>query len=300
MSFNPTNQKDVVKILQYVSENSHGTPANYGVTPTASPSFIAAGINAEITLNPETVFENIMDMGNYDLANQVKIGEVHGFVLRSKIVDSTLAKYGFNLPAGAGTAADSLSFIYSKNINGTENYTFMKGCKPLSSTLSLDRDAWNLEMTWICKDITLEATSHGLTTPTFVTTPSTSPWTHVGLAASPFTWNSINYEHRRFSTTCTFDMSVIDTNGNVNIVYAKVATRRCTLSADVWKKSDAIRIDHDGGTLRSSTMSVNSAGSSSLTYANANLTSWSERHVAGGSDALAESITAEARTVTLT
>ena len=300
MSFNPTNQKDFVKVLQYVSENSSSTPANYGVFPTASPVFVAAGINAEISIDPRIVYEEVLALGNYDIADAIKTEETHGFTLKSKIVDSTLAKYGFNVPVGAGTAADSLSFIYSKNIDSVENFTKISGARPLSTTLSLDRGAWMLDQTWIAKDIATENTSHGLTSPTFVSTPTGTPWSHTGITATPLTINSVDYKHRRFSSTSTFDMSILDTNGDVNIIFSKVANRRITMSADVWKKSSVLRADHDAGTPRAAVMSVNSAGSSTLTYVDYRITDWSERHIAGATDALIESISGTAETVVLT
>ena len=71
---NVTTKKDIVKPLQYIQETSSiiTGPTSYGVTPTSSPTFVAAGLNTEITLNPDVVHQDVDVLGSEDIVDAVK------------------------------------------------------------------------------------------------------------------------------------------------------------------------------------------------------------------------------------
>lgn len=297
---NVTTKKDIVKPLQYVTEgDSVATPSNFGVTPTASPSFTAAGLNTEITLSPDITHEDVNILGSEDLVDAVKTGELYTFTTRFNPTDVNLFTYGLVAAGGTSTLDESLSFIFSEKLDGTENYTFMKGCRPTSTTLSLERGTWGIDMTWVCKEITTPATSHGLTTPTFASAPTASPVTHTDAGSDPFTWNSTAFPERRFSTTVTRDMATLSVNGENQITYTKPTMRSIEFSVDVFVKNTTLLADFKSKTNRASTYKFSSSPSKTLTYSNCIITSWASAKSATTTDAFIESITARAEGLTI-
>lgn len=297
MSFNVTTKRDVVKPLQYVEEGT--TAATYGVTPS-SPVFVAAGINSEINLDPAVAYEHVDALGLEDFANSVKTGEAYAFTLRSNFFNSTLAKYGINAAGGTGTIGASLSFLFSKNIDGTEYFTRAVGCRPVSTTLNVARGRWELDMTWHAQEIKDEVSAHGLTTPTFVTAvPTTAPWTHNDSAANPFTWNAITYPERRFSTTITRDLSLLEVNGQLLVQFSKAAHRDISFAVETYKKTTALLTDYYDYTSRAASYVLKSA-TSTLSFTNARLTDYREVQAATNRDPAIESITGFAESCNLT
>lgn len=293
MSFNVTTRKDIVKPLQYVAEGT--TAATYGVPPT-SPTFIAAGINTEITLDPNIVSEKILALGLEDYADSVKTQENYAFTLKSNIYNTTLAKYGVQAVNAAGTIAEHLTFLYSKYIDGTEYYTQIVGCKPISTTLSVARGLWELDMTFHCQEIKDETTS-AIAGATFISSiPSNTPLAHNDVA-NPFTWNSTTYPERRFSMTVTRDLSLLEINGNVLVQFAKAAKRNISFNIDSYKKSATLLTDHYGHTQRTASYKI--GASETITFTNAKIIDYSESHSGTNNDAAIESLTCEAENVTI-
>jgi len=298
---NVTTKKDIVKPLQYIQETTNilTTPTAYGTTPTSSPTFVAAGLNTEITLNPDVVHQDVDVLGSEDIVDAVKTGELYTFTTRFNPTDSVLLNYGLVSGAGTGTVDASLSFIFSEKLDNTEYYTILKGCLPTSTTLSLERGTWNADMTWICKEITTPTTSHGLTSPTFVSIPTASPLTHTDAGADPFAWNTTATPERRFSTTVTRDMSVLSVNGESTITYAKPTTRRIEFSVDAFVKNTTFLTDFKAKTARAATYKFSSSPAKTLTYSNCVITGWSSARSATTTDAYVESITARAEGLTI-
>lgn len=298
---NVTTKKDIVKPLQYVQEaaNTVTAPTSYGTTPTASPTFVAAGLNTEITLNPDIVHQDVDVLGSEDVVDAVKTGELYTFTTRFNPTDSVLINYGLVTGAGTGTIDASLSFIFSERLDGTENYTILKGCRPTSTTLSLERGTWGVDMTWICKEITTPSATHGLTTPTFVSIPTASPLTHTDSGADPFAWNSVAVPERRFSTTVTREMAVLSVNGSSTITFAKPTSRRVEFSVDAFVKDTTLLADFKTKTARGAAYRFSTSPSKVLTYTNCVLSSWSSAKSATTTDAFVESITARAEGLTI-
>jgi len=299
---NVTTKKDIVKPLQYIQETSSilTGPTSYGVTPTSSPGFTAAGLNTEITLNPDIVHQDVDVLGSEDVVDAVKTGELYTFTMRFNPTDTLLLNYGLSASGGGSGSIDaSLSFIFSEKLDNTEYYTILKGCLPTSTTLSLERGTWNADMTWICKEITTPATAHGLTNPTFVSIPTASPVTHTDAGSDPFTWNSVARPERRFSTTVNRDMSVLSVNGEQTITYAKPTARRIEFSVDCFVKDTTLIGDFKAKAARASTYKFSSSPSKTLTYTNCVLSAWSSSRSATSTDAFVESITARAEGVSI-
>ena len=302
---NVTTKQDIVKELQFVTEgDSVSNAALYGVTPNSS-TFALVGNNTEININPDVQHMDVNVLGSEDVIDAVKTQSLYAFSLRNNPVDLTLWKYLWNSSGtGALSADSSLSFTYSFNLDGTEYYQHMRGCRPTSGTLSVSRGMWEQNMTFIAKDITVPATSTGDGgTPVYQSSEtSSSPIVHSDGGGNPFTWNSVTYGERSFSTTVTRNMAVMAVNGENDITYTKATDRSITFTADVFSgtasNETSMYTDYEAKNARAASYKFNSTGPVTLTYANAIITDYSHTHAAGSTDALIESITCRAESCT--
>jgi len=301
---NVTTKKDIVKELQYIGEgDTVTTPADFGTTPS-SAAFVLVGNNAEINIQPDVQHMDVSVLGSEDVIDAVKTQSLYAFTIKYSPIDTALWKYLWNA-GGGGTASpdESLSFTYSYNLNGTEYYQHIRGARPTSGTLSTSRGVWDANMTFVAKDITIPNTTDGNTTPTYQTAEtSSSPVVHSDGGGSPFAWNSVDYGERSFSTTVTRNMAVMAVNGETDITYCKAADRAITFTADVFAGTNSnetsMYTDYEGKTARAATYKFTSSPSKTFTYANAIITDYSYTHAAGSTDALIESITCRAESVT--
>lgn len=301
---NVTTGKDIVKELQFVTEgNSVTTPSLYGVTPTSS-TFALVGNNTEINIQPDVQHMDVAVLGSEDVIDAVKTQSLYAFTVRNNPINLDLWKYLWNSSGTTAGPDSSLSFTYSYNLDGTEHFQHMRGCRPTSGTLSVSRGVWEQSMTFIAKDITVPATSTGDGgTPVYTTTETTSsPIVHSDGGGNPFTWNSVTYGERSFSTTVNRGMAVMAVNGETDITYTKCYDRGITFTSDVFSGTDsnetAMYTDYEGKTARAASYKFTSSPSKTLTFANCILTDYSYTHSAGSSDALIESITARAESCT--
>ena len=302
---NVTTKRDIVKELQFVTEgDSVSNAALYGVTPDSS-TFALVGNNTEININPDVQHMDVNVLGSEDVIDAVKTQSLYAFSLRNNPVDLTLWNYLWNSSGTGELSPDSsLSFTYSFNLDGTEYYQHMRGCRPTSGTLSVSRGMWEQSMTFIAKDITVPATSTGDGgTPVYQSSEtSSSPIVHSDGGGNPFTWNSVTYGERSFSTTVTRNMAVMAVNGETDITYTKATDRSITFTADVFSgtasNETSMYTDYEAKNARAASYKFNSTGPVTLTYANAIITDYSHTHAAGSTDALIESITARAESCT--
>ena len=302
---NVSTKRDIVKELQFVTEgDSVSNAALYGVTPNSS-TFALVGNNTEINIQPDVQHMDVNVLGSEDVIDAVKTQSLYAFTLRNNPIDLTLWKYLWNSSGTGATSPDSsLSFTYSFNLDGTEYYQHMRGCRPTSGTLSVSRGVWEQNMTFIAKDITVPATSTGDGgTPVYQSSEtSSSPIVHSDGGGSPFTWNSVTYGERSFSTTVNRNMAVMAVNGETDITYTKATDRAITFTCDVFSgtasNETSMYTDYEAKNARAASYKFNSTGPVTLTYANAIITDYSHTHAAGSTDALIESITARAESCT--
>ncbi len=302
---NVTTKRDIVKELQYVTEgDSVSTASLYGVTPSSS-TFTLAGNNTEINIQPDVQHMDVAVLGSEDVIAAVKTQSLYAFTLRNNPINLDLWKYLWNASGGGADSPDSsLSFTYSYYLNGTEYFQHIRGCRPTSGTLSVSRGMWEQNMTFIAKDITVPATSTGDGgTPVYQTAETTSaPIVHSDGGGSPFTYNSVSYGERSFSTTVTRNMAVMAVNGETDITYTKATDRSITFTADVFagtaSSETALYTLYESKDADAASYKFNSVGPITLTYANAVITDYSYSHQAGSTDALIESISCRAESVT--
>jgi len=302
---NVTTKRDIVKELQYVTEgDSVSSPALYGVTPSSS-TFIIAGNNTEIGIQPDVQHMDTTVLGSEDVIGAVKTQSLYAFTLKNNPINVDLWKYVWNASGGGADSPDSsLSFTYSFNLSGTEYFQHMRGCRATSGTLSVSRGVWEQNLTFICQDITVPNTTDGNAgTPVYLSAETTSdPITHSSGGGSPFTYNAISYGERSFSTTVTRNMAVMAVNGENDITYTKATDRNITFTAEVFSgtasSETALYTLYESKDADAASYKFNSTGPITLTYANCVITDYGYTHAAGSTDALIESITARAESVT--
>jgi hypothetical protein len=301
---NVTTKKDIVKELQYVTEgNTVTTPSNYGVTPNSS-TFTLVGNNIDLNINPDVKMFTVDVLGTEDIIDAVKTESLYAFTIKFNPIDTNLWRYIWNASGQTVSPDSSLSFTYSFYLGGTEYYQHMRGCRATSGTLSMRRGAWECDMTFVAKDITIPSTTTGDGgTPVYQTSEtSASPIIHTDGGGSPFTWNSATYGERSFSTTVTREMAVMAVNGETDITYCEPVARRITFNADVFAGTTSqlttMYSDFESKIGRTASYKFTSSPSKTLTFSNARITDYSYSHAAGSNDALIESITAVAESVT--
>ena len=302
---NVTTKRDIVKELQYVVEgDSVASPALYGAVPDDS-TFTLVGNNSEINIQPDIQHMDVSVLGSEDIIDAVKTQSLYAFTIRFNPIDTGLWKYVWNASGGGSDSPDeSLSFTYSYNLGGTEYYQHMRGCRATSGTMNVSRGVWECSMTFVAKDITLPATSTGDGgTPVYQTSETTSsPIVHSDGGGSPFTWNSVTYGERSFSTTVTRNMAVMAVNGETDITYTKVTDRGITFTTDVFagtaSNETTLYTDYEGKTARAASYKFTSSPSKTFTFTNSIVNDYSYTHAAGATDALIESITCRAESVT--
>ena len=300
---NVQTKRDIVKVLQYVGEgDTVTTPANYAAAIT-SPTFIAVGKVTDINLQPDIQHSDTDVLGNEDLIDSVKTGENYTFQTTFEMINTTLINFAFSASGGGtGSIDESLTFMFSEYINGTEHFTAMYGCRPTSCTITLERGIWIANMTFICKEITQPNTTSPWSgsTPTYASETSTATMSHSGAGADPFTWNSTVYENARFSTTVTRGMAVQAVNGTNQIIYCKASTRRIDFTADIFVETITLEADWLAKTSRSAGMSISTSPDDDLAFTGCVITSHSRQKTASNTDAYRESITARAEGVSIT
>ena len=298
---NLTTKRDVVKPLQYIGETDVvTTPANYGVTPT-SATFVIVGNNTEINPQPNIPHSDAVVLGSEDVIDAVKNGSLYSFSIRFNPFSNALILFGWNaVGGGTGSPDESLSFTYSFTLDGTENFQHIRGALPTSTTLTLDKGVWEAEIQYIAKDITIPNSTDGNPgTPVYLSSETTSQMLgQSDVGTTPFTWNIVNFGERRFTTTVTRDLAVMDVNGELDIVYAKAAARSITFSADVFTKNTSFLTDFEAKTKRAASYVFSTSPAVTLTYTNCVVTGWTQTPQAGATDGWIESITARAESIT--
>ena len=303
---NITTKRDIVKPIQYVSEgNTVTSPTLYGTTPWSS-TFTLVGNNTEISPVLDVQHLDTSVLGSEDVIDAVKSQSLYTFGISFHPINTTLWSHVWNACASGSTPNPdiSLSFTYSYKLDGTQYYQHIRGARPTSGTLAINRGMWDCNMTWICKDITIPNSTDGNTgTPTYNSSETTSAAIiHTDGGGAPFTFNSQNYGERSFSTTVTRAMSVMAVNGETDITYTKASARTITFNTDVFAGTTgaitSLYTDYEAKTARAFSYKFTTSPSKTLTYSNAILTGYDEKKAAGNTDALVISLTGRSESVT--
>lgn len=292
MSYTPSVQSDFVNQPQYLEESTFGT------TP-GTPTYVAPGYVTDLTVNKGITIEEVAQIGEFDIQDTVKVAEDGEFTITYNIFNSTLPKYGINLPSGAGTIDTPLSFIWSKNINGVEYYQTATGCRAISTSMKVERGLWEVTQTFKCQQISIPSSTEPDAGATYAPVPTTAPWSHDDMGASAFVWNSVTYDTRSLTIDVTYDLGLLEVNGQLLIQNSIPAKRTISFSADVYQRNDVLATDHDAHNKRTATVAVDT-GVADFTLTNAWIESHDPTASASSTDLIIESISGRAESVALT
>lgn len=238
----PTGIWNVQKVLQIVEESDSA----YGAKVTASPSYNAAGLKVFVQENSEALMAKFWTEGRRDMYRAVKYGEIHGFNVRTGLIDTRLLRYGSELPNGSGTIAKSLNFLYSQLLDNGSNalaeyFQFYLGARCDQTDLQIKEGVIELNQQWVCQNIPAIAAASGLTTPTHATTPTGDPWTSATSGLLPLDIDSTKYDTPDFKCSWKFKLESIRPNGNVQIKMLWPTTREIAGSFKTWWKGTTLR-----------------------------------------------------------
>lgn len=297
MSFPVTTSLKVIKPLQYVEETVRGT------TPS-SPTFINAGPVQEFTPNIETNSVNYRMLGSADLYKVLKTGERFSFDITFNPIDLDLVSYGVNL-TGTKNRDHTLTFLLSQSMYPgtgtvlTEHYIIAKGCSCDSTSIDISLEAVNVTQTWIANDIPIPSTTSGLTTPTFASAITASPWTGLSAGTKSLTFNSIDYVLRGLSITIGHNTDQFQPIGEANVFATIPTIRDVSGSFDVLHSGTALQTDAEAVTPRTAIVKLNDTGTQydQLTFTDMYLTSYNETISATATEAKTLSVNWVAKSV---
>ena len=255
-------QRDVVNEPQYIVEGI--TVALYGVTP-ADPAFTAAGQNGSLVKDTDPTVAEKRLSGKIDRQEKTKTREKNAVTLKTMMLsaDEPLLAWAQNLPNGAGTPDESRTFFWSYNddaISPNETFEQFKGCKPQTSTLTIDNEGYlTLEITMSCKTITVDTTGPTLGSGSLATPLVGTPLIASDSGAEPFTYNGAAYEQKGFSITVAFTEAIQDASGLQTDLFRRPTQRTITGSIDLFKKSDVFDVDARAVVTRAASLVVETA-----------------------------------------
>lgn len=252
-------QRDVVEEPQYIVEGI--TVALYGVTP-ADPAFIAIGQNATLVKGSDPTVAEKRITGKVDRQEKTKTREKNSVTLKFLFLgaDEPILARAQNLPNGVNTPDESITLVWSYNddaVTPVETFEQFKGCKPISSTLSIDNEGYlTLEIEYSCKTITIDTTGPTLGSGAFATPQTGTPLIHSDGGAAPFVYNSVAREQKAFSITVAFAEAIQDASGVLTDLFRRPVHRTITGSIDLFKQSDILDVDARAVVTRAAVLTV--------------------------------------------
>lgn len=241
ISFIPTAPWLFKKPPQIVEETS------FGVTP-AAPVFTLMGSITGISPNIGITKEVVRSVGKRDANTQVKMMEVFSGAFKYRPFDATFMKVGVNLPndaVPAGTNAASYTILWSQDINGTEKYFILQGCKTDKISIEISKDGGVVvgqDLRWYKTwSYQANATAAGITTPTYVTeVPNTQPWSSLTGGAAPFTIEATEWPVDRFKIDVNQNLFSISPNGSSSVEYLGAGIREISVDFDTWNYNSTL------------------------------------------------------------
>lgn len=168
----------------------------------------------------------------------------------------------------------------------TEMFQIAKGCSINNVTINVNSgEVITVESDWIANTISDWSTTAGLTTPTYATALTATPWSTVTTGASPLTWNSVTYDVRNFSVTVNQNPDRIQVIGQTSTTWVQPTIREITFEMDVVWKDTALQADTKSHTPRTMTFQLNSTGPTTLTFTEAVLEEYNETVSADSTEA---------------
>lgn len=271
-----TTAQLIVRPPQYVEETTEGT------TPTASPTFVICGVPKSLSFKINGNFVDVAQLGSEDILTLAQGNQEYESTLVFTLLNSTFLKYGVNAAnygTPTGTVSKSLSILFSYYMNGTENYVILKGSRVKDCSINMEVGK-ETEVTFnmVHTSISTPSTSHGLTTPTLVSTTSGTVWDWISGGADPLSWNASAQICRKFSCSINRNTKADNKLGNLDPHSSQPHGRRITGSFTVLHTATTLEADFKAGTARTLAVVLKSS-TSTLTLSNVKLRDYSTEFV---------------------
>ena len=243
----------------------------------ASASFFDCSVINSTTTTYENLTESYRKLGRRQLYKFIKMGSAFPWSSSFAPVDTSLIRYGTengnNTGTLAGTLDKSLTFVNSIFANSggalTEYYIIRRGCKCDSITVTTSsRGMLTVDMDWIAASITSNTSANGgLTTPTFVATPTTAtPWTNLTGGTSKLSLGGVVYPFKTCSFTVNNNLDPVDIDGSDTIQALEPTIKQTTFTCEVIVQKDlAIETAIANGTSLALVLTLNSTGPKTAT-----------------------------------
>lgn len=248
-----SSQADVVKKLQYYNEGLMSTASNFAKAIPSSTSFTQVGKNCTWNYQDDITAEEERGVGSLTRTDRVVTRKRGTLSITTNITDDDVAfvKYCMNANDDTtATASSSLAFVFSFKVNGTETYRILKGCLPESASLNISNTGFvEFTATFAVYSPEDEVTTSngGLTTPTFATQSTNTSFSHSDSGTNPFTWDSVTYKEMGFNIDVSYEHTLLESSGDLNIKWACIATRNISGTATVFKKDSLLQADTTAG-----------------------------------------------------
>lgn len=264
MSYQRTFPGLIQKRLQYVEE------VTYGTTPSASPAFITAGKIKRFSFNIDAQVQRYRTFGLRKVSDFLNTGQMTSFEIEYQPINTDLMAYGINDPAGTGTIEKSLSFLYSKMIDGVEHFYIIKGAKTDSISIEITKEAVLVTQSFLAKEVITPITTvnGGLTTPAFAANPTGKPWVGRDGGTSPFLYNAVAWDTPRFNCEVSWNLDPGQPNGQDLIKFLDPTNKDCNVDFDVWQKDTTFIADLKTEARRDLSYTMNAATNAILTVTN--------------------------------
>ena len=181
----------------------------------------------------------------------------------------------------------------------TEHFYFAKGAICDSVTIEGSNERIGISTEWVPLDVTIPASTHGITGSPTWQQPSVAGWT--GLSAgttTPITWNAVPLQVRGYSVTVENAVDEVQLMGNPVLDYSIPTTHRNSFTLDIPFTSTALQADAKAGTARD--LKIQLGPAAFLTFEEALLTEYDFPTSATDTSALTISYAGAARSITVT
>lgn len=266
INFTPTGAWRLIKPPQFIVETS------YGVTP-ASGTWKLLGDVTGISPNFGIQKEVIRVIGKRTPVTQTKLMEVFAGALRYRPYNSTMMKYGINVAnesSSSGNNAESMSIMWSMELNGTEKYFGLQGVKTDKISVEISKDGGVMvgqDYRWMASYLYADDLDDmGITTPTYLDmddVPNTAPWTSLAGGSDPFSIESVVIPTDRIKFDVNQNLDAVSPNGSDSVEYLGASIWEASLDFDIWAKDGTFNDYLMDLTLVDGTYSLNSDASNS-------------------------------------
>lgn len=305
----PTSVSRYVKLPQYVEETA------YGVTQNS-----AAFVDMSVINSLKTTYANATEMyrklGRRTMYKYIRMGADLTFTTSFSPVDTALIRYGTENGGATGTSIGTIdkgltiansrySNTFGANGPLVETFILRKGCKCDSLTLTTtSRGMVVVDMDWICSTITtLQTANGGLTTPSWVATPTTlTPWSNLaGGCGTKLTIGGVNYPFKSASFTVNNNLDSVDVDGCDSIQWLEPTSKEVTFTCELLvQKDSAIETAIDAGTSLAATLVLNTTGPKTATFTELFFNNRTEDEDAGETNVKTATYSGSATDVTVT